>query len=133
MSRKPCFVALSLLFAAMAVPATFAAPVFHKITVQGAIKTFTYGVSSNNVVVGGYIDQNNVQHGVMIAGSTVTTLDDPNGVGSTICWGVNSSGTVVGYYTNSSGNDQAFMYKNGSFTDIGRGHNHAGARHKRQR
>jgi probable HAF family extracellular repeat protein len=96
-------------------------PVFIPIVVPGAFSTFILGVSNNNVVVGGYHDWDEVEHGVMIAGSIVTTIDDPNAwTGTTICWGVNSSGTVVGSYDKLGGNVvQGFMYKNGVFTDVG--------------
>jgi len=48
----------------------------------------------------------------------LTTLDDPSG-SDTYCVGINSNNVIVGWYTNSSGNTQAFIYKDGKFRNIG--------------
>ncbi len=108
-------------FVVMAVSLAYAgsaAPTFHFFQYPGSMSTHFYGVSNNNVGVGGYLDSNGAQHGFMVTqAGKFTTIDNPNGI--TYLEGINSSGTIVGYYIDSSSNYFAFMYVNGVFTNIG--------------
>lgn len=120
MKSTTAFLALMLLSASLAGTAEGAAhPTFHFFQYPGATRTSLLGVSNRNAAVGLYYDQSEVQHGFMVTkGGTFTTIDNPNGVGTTVLYGVNSNGTIVGRY-GVSGSFQAFSYDNGVFQDIG--------------
>lgn len=57
------------------------------------------------------------QHAFLYTG-VLTDIGTLGGVGSS-AYGVNSTGQVVGYSDNSKGQFHAFVYKNGSMTDLG--------------
>jgi hypothetical protein len=49
--------------------------------------------------VGDYVDAGGNTHGfVWTSGGGFTTVDDPNGVGTTIVNGINDRGMIVGFY-----------------------------------
>ena len=91
---------------------------FAKADVPGALKSYPGGVNNSGLMVGAYVDKNNVYHGYMLKGKTLTTIDDPKG--TTSCVNLNPNGPipVVGNYVDSSNNYHGFVYKNGTFTDI---------------
>ena len=64
--------------------------------------TFTQalGLNNNGLVVGTYMDGGGNTHGFVYNsnGNYYVSIDDPNGVGSTIVNGVNDRGTLVGFY-----------------------------------
>jgi hypothetical protein len=91
---------------------------FETVDIPGSQQTVLAGLNNSNVKVGDYVDSTGVQHGMKIQGSTVTNIDDPNGVGTTVCEGINDAGVIVGFYLNSSGAPVGFVYKNGAFADI---------------
>ncbi len=66
--------------------------------------TFTQALGLNNhgQVVGAYVDASNQTHGFLytISSGQYITIDDPNGVGTTIANGINDSGSIVGFYGN---------------------------------
>ena len=66
---------------------------------------------------GNYTDSSGVSHCFMRVGSTVTTITDPNGIG-TNCYGINSAGAIVGGYALQGGFGNGFIYQNGVFTDV---------------
>jgi len=77
-------------------------------------------INNNNVVAGGYIGSDGIQHGFVLDGSTLTSFDAPGAVGVTTAEGINDSGEVAGLYTDSSGNRHAFEYivSTGAFKSI---------------
>jgi CHRD domain len=80
----------------------------------GGSDTQAFGINDNNQIVGSYLDGTGVQHGFLLtdpAGpvSHWTTIDDPNGVGSTLVNGINKAGDLVGFYTDSAGNTDGFL------------------------
>jgi hypothetical protein len=53
-------------------------------------------------------------HGFVLSGpmgpvSHWRSIDDPNGVGSTVVNGINSAGDLVGFYTDSAGNTDGML------------------------
>jgi len=119
-----CALALVLLCVAAATAAdppklTFK---FKAVTVPGATLAEPGGINNAGVSVGLYTDSSNVQHGYILKGKKLTTLDDPNGkAGTTGGSNLNPNGTVsaVGSYVSSTtGNSVAFVYKKGKYTDI---------------
>jgi probable HAF family extracellular repeat protein len=59
-------------------------------------------------------------HGFLyqIGTNTYTTIDDPNGVGTTQAYGINNSGEIVGAYVDGSGKTHGFIDVNDTFTTI---------------
>jgi probable HAF family extracellular repeat protein len=71
------------------------------VTLDAPGSTFTQALGLNNKgqVVGDYMDASGNTHGfVWTSGGGFQTIDDPNGVGTTIVNGINDLGTLVGFY-----------------------------------
>jgi hypothetical protein len=89
-----------------------------------ALETDTYGVNNAGVIVGDYVDAKSVQHGMILAGTKLTTVNNKSceaitGTGGIAFFGVNQTGTAVGWCTNSkTGLDMGFVYAKGKFTTI---------------
>lgn len=66
------------------------------------------GMNDEGDIVGWYEDTSGLQHGFLKMGSTVTTIDNPNG--ATNLEGINNKGLISGLYTDSSGNRHGFTY-----------------------
>jgi|HubBroStandDraft_6_1064221.scaffolds.fasta_scaffold26989_3 uncharacterized membrane protein len=118
-----CVLAFALAFTVVAAIAADAPPLtftFTKASVPGAMATSPGGINNAGMSVGLYTDSAGVQHGYILKGTKVTTLDDPKAkagttAGSNIQY--NSTG-VVGAYTNTAGVGVGFLYKSGKYTDI---------------
>jgi hypothetical protein len=88
-----------------------------------ALETDTYGVNNAGVIAGDYVDSASVQHGMILAGKKLTTVNNKScqaisGTGGISFYGINSAGTVAGWCTNSSGVDIGFVYAKGKFTAV---------------
>jgi len=88
-----------------------------------ALETDTYGVNNAGVIAGDYVDSASVQHGMILAGKKLTTINNKScqaisGTGGISFYGINSAGTVAGWCTNSSGVDIGFVYAKGKFTAV---------------
>jgi hypothetical protein len=75
----------------------------------GGTDTQAFGVNSFDEIVGSYLDGAGVMHGFTLKAplgpkSHWASIDDPNGVGSTVVNGLNGAGDLVGFYTDSAGN-----------------------------
>jgi len=118
---KRSILGVSLVLAFVAVGIAAAPPLTFKYTDihanKSAIETDTYGVNSSNTITGDYLDSNSVQHGMILKGKKLTTIDDSKGTG-TAGFGINSSGVVAGWYTNTSGVITGFVYAKGKFADV---------------
>jgi hypothetical protein len=85
---------------------------FIDLAVPGASSTMALGVNNLDEVVGVYVPSNNSQ---ALDGFTWTpqhgfsTVDDPNGLGTTTINGVNDLGQVVGFYVDAAGNTDGFV------------------------
>jgi hypothetical protein len=121
LSRTPTKVIFLLLMAAIIAVPTASAQASYKFTqlsIPGSISATAYGVNDFGTIVGSYTDSTGIVHGFQLIGSTLTTIDDPNGNGaSTVCYSVGQNGVIVGAYS-SGAFSNGFMYKNGVFTDI---------------
>jgi probable HAF family extracellular repeat protein len=101
---------------------------FNNVNAPGAIETDAYAVNSFKVIAGDYVDQNNVQHGMLLNGKTLTSVDRSGcqstpGPGSIAFFGINNAKgpavTVVGWcFDTNQKTDVAFLYSNGAFTAI---------------
>jgi hypothetical protein len=65
-------------------------------------------VNDNGMIVGYYVDSNDVKHGFLSSHGEFTTVDDPLGVKGTIVTGINDSEKIVGIYYDSSGAHHGF-------------------------
>ena len=80
----------------------------------GGSDTQAFGINDSNQIVGSYLDGAGVQHGFLLTDpmgpvSHWKTIDDPNGIGSTVINGINKAGDLVGFYTDSAGNTDGFL------------------------
>jgi hypothetical protein len=89
-----------------------------------AIETDTYGVNNAGVIVGDYVDSKSVQHGMILAGTKLTTVNYAacsaiTGTGGIAFYGVNSAGAAAGWCTSTkTGLDIGFVYSAGKFTPV---------------
>jgi hypothetical protein len=96
---------------------------FRDVKAPGAIQTDAYGVNRSGVISGDYVDANHIQHGMILNGTKLTTLDlqgcqtTGNTVGSIAAFAINNLGTVAGWCL-MNGVPVAFTYANGTFTPI---------------
>ncbi|HEX4080019.1 MAG TPA: hypothetical protein VHX61_14230 [Rhizomicrobium sp.] len=76
------------------------------------------GIDDAGDIVGWYYDSSGIQHGFLLSGKKVTTIDDPGG--PTTPEGINNKGEISGLYTDTSGNRHAFTYevKTKKFSEI---------------
>lgn len=87
----------------------------HLSTLQfpGGSDTQPFGVNDKDAVVGSYLDGSGVLHGFLVITPLTharwTSIDDPNGVGSTVVNGVNDALDLVGFYTDPAGNTDGML------------------------
>lgn len=74
--------------------------VFTKLDFPGSTFTQALGLNNKNQVVGTYFDNANAQHGFVytVTSKTWQSIDDPNGVGTTVVNGINDKGVLVGFW-----------------------------------
>jgi hypothetical protein len=80
----------------------------------GGSDTQAFGINAKNQIVGSYLDGAGVMHGFVLTNPTGPTshwqsIDDPNGVGSTVVNGINAAGDLVGFYTDAAGNTDGML------------------------
>ena len=88
----------------------------HLITFQfpGGSGTQAFGINNSDQIVGSYTDGGGVAHGFVLSKPTGPksvwqSIDDPNGVGSTVVNGINNAGDLVGFYTDAAGNTDGML------------------------
>ena len=62
-----------------------------------------------NLVVGSYMDTNNASHGFIYDNGRFTSIDDPDGIGTTVVNGVNDDSQLVGFYVDAEMNTDGFV------------------------
>jgi probable HAF family extracellular repeat protein len=74
--------------------------IFMTLDVPGSTFTQALGLNNNGQVVGSFIDAGGQTHGFVyyIGTARFVTVNEPNGVGTTIVNGINDAGTLVGFY-----------------------------------
>jgi probable HAF family extracellular repeat protein len=87
-----------------------------------ATETDTYGVNNAGVIVGDYVDAN-VQHGMILAGKTLTKIDNKKcqaitGSNGIAFYGINKAGVAAGWCTGTTGTIIGFTWSKGKFTPI---------------
>ena len=80
----------------------------------GGRDTYATGINDKDQIVGWYLDRSGM-HGFVFSDPTgpasVRSINDPNGIGSTVVNGINDKGDLVGFYTDSSRNTDGFLAK----------------------
>lgn len=86
---------------------------FSEFLFPGSTNTQAFGINSNDVIVGFYLDASGASHGFRLANplnhAVWQELDDPNGIGNTFANGVNDHGDIVGFYVDAAGNTDGFV------------------------
>jgi hypothetical protein len=79
------------------------------------MNTQALGINRSDQIVGSYDDASGATHGFVLtsptSGATFQTIDDPQGVGSTVVNGLNDAGRLVGFFTDAGGNTDGFLAK----------------------
>lgn len=81
----------------------------------GAVSTQFLGVTVHDYIVGSYVDQHGATHGFLLTEplrpneTAWQSIDDPNGVGTTVVTSVNIHEDLVGYYVDGSGTTHGFL------------------------
>lgn len=90
-----------------------------------ATETDSYGVNNAGAIAGDYVDAKGIQHGMILAGKKLTTINDKacqttgGATGSISFYGINSAGTAVGWCINTkTGVDVSFSYTAGKLTAV---------------
>jgi hypothetical protein len=87
----------------------------YRLNFPGASATQAFGLNDGDEVVGSYTvgtgSTATTDGFVWAPGFGFQTVNDPNGIGSTLINGVNNRGTLVGFYTDASGNTDGLLAK----------------------
>lgn len=77
--------------------------------------TMPFGINNRLDIVGAYIDGKGATHGFLLTNplqnATWTSIDDPNGIGTTTINGLNDKGDMVGFYVDTTGNTDGMLVK----------------------
>lgn len=119
-----CLVGLSLSVGIAAAPTlTFTFKDVH--ANKTAKETDSYGLNATGVIAGDYVDSANVQHGMILKGTTLTTVNRSDcmttpGATSIAFYGINSTGVAAGWCANTSNVQIGFTYNSSTkkFTNI---------------
>ncbi len=97
---------------------------FMDVNAPGAIETDTYAVNNFGVIAGDFVDANDVQHGMILNGKNLTTVDRAGclttpGPGAITLFGLTSKQVAVGWcFDTTVGTNVAFEYNHGRFVNI---------------
>jgi len=81
---------------------------FKPLNFPKATQTQALGLNNAGQVVGSYTDNAGGNHGFVYQKGHYQSIDDPNGVGTTIINGTNDHGQIVGFYVDGEGNTVGF-------------------------
>ena len=98
-----CLLAFALAFTVVAATAADAPPLtfkFTKASVPGATTTSAGGINNSGMSVGSYTDSAGNSHGFVYKeeAKSFQSVDDPDGVGTTVVNGINDKGDLVGFF-----------------------------------
>ena len=86
---------------------------FTEFDFPNSTNTTAFGVNQNDQIVGSYIDSAKNTHGFVLSSplhnAHFQSIDDPNGVGTTILNGINDNGALVGFYVDGNGNTDGVL------------------------
>jgi uncharacterized membrane protein len=84
--------------------------VFEVLYIPGSTNAQATGINDENDVCGFFVDESGAMHGWLLVGGVFTTLNNPNGSGTTAALGLNNKSQVVGTYVDSAGGTHGFVY-----------------------
>jgi hypothetical protein len=91
---------------------------FKRYAVSGSYNTEFFHRNDNGVTVGFYQSAAGGKHGLLLSGSTLSTIDYPGAI-DTVLTGINKWGSIVGYYTDSTGHFKGLKrYSSGGFAKV---------------
>lgn len=86
---------------------------FSVLSFPGGSSTQPFGINKHDQMVGSYLDGGGVLHGFLLSDplshATWVSIDDPNGIGSTVINGLSDGGKMVGFYTDAAGNTDGML------------------------
>jgi hypothetical protein len=86
---------------------------FSALSFPGGSDTQAFGINDNDQIVGSYLDGSGALHGFLLSNPLThakwKSIDDPNGIGSTVVNGLNNQGVLVGFYTDAAGNTDGML------------------------
>jgi uncharacterized membrane protein len=96
---------------------------YKRFDVPGATTTGPYEINNRGQIVGNYADAKGAQHGFVMRGGRVTTIDHPRAAQATDMTGtrvvgIDDRGRLVGSYGDEAGLIHAWKWEHGRFTDI---------------
>jgi hypothetical protein len=97
---------------------------FKDVNAPRAMETDTYAVNNFGVIAGDYVDSNRVQHGMILNGKSLTTVDRAGclstpGPGAIALFGLTSKDVAVGWcFDTNQQTDVAFEFNHGRITTI---------------
>ncbi len=79
----------------------------------GSTNTQALGINKYDQIVGSYVDGNGLMHGFLLSSplhnAKWQSIDDPNGIGTTVVNGLNDNAQLVGFYVDGAGNTDGFL------------------------
>jgi len=131
MTQNKAAFTLIVLVALLALSAAAVAPAlkftFKNVTANSsAVETDAYAINASGTIAGDYVDSAGAQHGMILKGKKLTTVDNKSCVttpGSEPTdgiqfYGINSAGVIAGWCGTTSGSTIGFTYAKGKFTNI---------------
>jgi hypothetical protein len=86
---------------------------FSEFSFPNSTNTQALGMNNKDQIVGSYLDAAGASHGFVLShpltNAKFTTVDDPNGIGTTVVNGTNDLGQLVGFYVDGAGNTNGFL------------------------
>lgn len=86
---------------------------FSTFSFPGAMATTPFGINKRNSIVGSYMDSSGATHGFLLTHplthAKFQSIDDPNGIGTTVINGLNDKGPMVGFYVDATGNTDGML------------------------
>jgi hypothetical protein len=88
---------------------------YYYFSYPGSTSTEFLGVTAHDRIVGFYLDGKGATHGFLLLsptwkkGTSWQSIDDPNGVGTTVATSVNIHDVIVGYYVDASNVTHGFL------------------------
>ena len=75
--------------------------------------TTPFGINDKDQIVGSYVDGAGAMHGFLLSNPLThahfQTVDDPNGIGTTVINGINDHTDLVGFYVDGAGNTDGML------------------------
>jgi probable HAF family extracellular repeat protein len=86
-----------------------------------ALETDSYGVNNAGAIAGDFVDAKGVQHGMILSGKTLTTINNPKcqavaGSNGISFYAINKAGVAAGWCTSTTGTLIGFTWSKGKFT-----------------